>query len=363
MTTSHGPFDTRIFHKECITLAKEGFEVVLIVPHVQNGIFNGVKIKKVPKPKSRPERMTRIVWKEFHLALKENATVYHLHDPELIPAGILLKLFDKKVIYDVHEDYVKQTLSKEYIPKSARKIIALAVKLSENILSRFFDGVVTATDDILKNFSYRNKAVSVRNFPVTARFSETGKKGFDSQGIFTLIYAGGLSEIRGITHVVRSLELVDHKKNTKLLLCGEFYPSGYEAKVKSLSGFKKVEYLGFVNIKMIPDLLSRANAGIVCFMPEPNHINAMPNKLFEYMTVGLPVIASDFPLWKEIVEGNRCGICADPSEPKEIAKAIEYLIEHPNEANQMGENGRKAVLEKYNWESESKKLIEFYAHL
>jgi len=81
------------------------------------------------------------------------------------------------------------------------------------------------------------------------------------------------------------------------------------------------------------------------------------------MGVGLPVIVSDFPELKKIVEGNRCGICVNPLEPKEIAKAVEYLIEHPEEAKEMGENGRKAVLEKYNWENESKKLLKVYETL
>ena len=92
----------------------------------------------------------------------------------------------------------------------------------------------------------------------------------------------------------------------------------------------------------------------------PNHVNALPNKMFEYMSAGLPVIASNFPLWKEIVEGNKCGLTVNPLSPKEIAEAIRYLLAHPEEARKMGENGRKAVLEKYNWDNESRKLMVFY---
>jgi len=106
--------------------------------------------------------------------------------------------------------------------------------------------------------------------------------------------------------------------------------------------------------------LDKLRVGLVLFYPEPNQINSQPNKLFEYMSAEIPIVASNFPLWKEIVEGNQCGICVDPLNPEEIARAIEYLITHPDEAQRMGENGRKAVIEKYNWESESKKLIELY---
>ncbi len=97
--------------------------------------------------------------------------------------------------------------------------------------------------------------------------------------------------------------------------------------------------------------------------PEPNYIESFPTKLLEYMAAGLPVIASNFPLWKEIIEGNNCGLTVNPLNPREIAKAVEYLLEQSDEARKMGENGRKAVVEKYNWETESRKLIAVYEDL
>ena len=111
--------------------------------------------------------------------------------------------------------------------------------------------------------------------------------------------------------------------------------------------------------------LKSVDAGFILLKPNPNNIAAASrnNKLYEYMAAGLPVIASDFPLWKKIIEKNYCGICIDPSNPEKIAKAIEYLIKHPDEAKKMGGNGKKAVLEKYNWENESKKLLKVYKNL
>jgi len=97
--------------------------------------------------------------------------------------------------------------------------------------------------------------------------------------------------------------------------------------------------------------------------PTTNYFESLPVKMFEYMSAGIPVIASNFPLWKEIVEGNKCGICIDPQSPEEIAKAVEYLLNNPEIAKQMGENGRKVVEEKYNWENEGKKLLEVYSIL
>lgn len=363
ITTVHPVFDVRIFHKECKTLVKAGYEVFLIAQHDREEIIDEVHIVPLPKVKSRLKRMLLLPIKALSTALKIKADVYHFHDPELIPIGVLLKLLKrKKVIYDVHEDYSKQILSKYYISKIIRKGIANIIKAVEHISSVFFDGIITATDDILRNFTYHKRAISVKNFAIIANFSNI-RKVDENKDVFSLIYVGGLTEARGIIQMIQALEFINSNKQIKLILCGKFEPHDLEVKVRSLKEFEKVEYLGWVESREVPALLSKANVGMVCFSPEPNHINAMPNKLFEYAIAGLPVIASNFPLWRDIVEGNKCGICVDPLKPEEIAQAIEYLIEHPDDAKKMGENGRKAVLGKYNWEKESKKFLKFYEEM
>ncbi len=368
LTVVHSSFDVRIFHKEAKSLAKAGYDVVIIAQNNKEETVEGIKIIPLiiplPKPKNRLERMFLLTLRCLIKALKQNANVYHLHDPELLPVGMLLKLITKaKVVYDVHEDYAKQILSKPYLPKFARKPVAWAIYILEILVPRVFDGVITATDDILTNFLNHKRAMTVKNFPVLSDFAKTGKNIRHSGDMFNLIYVGGITEIRGITQVIQALEFINSQKRVKLILYGKFYPQGYEKQIKSLKGFEKVEYPGWIRPHEIPEKMAQADVGIVCFLPEPNHINALPNKLFEYMVCGLPVIASNFPLWKEIVEGNGCGVCVNPLNPEEIAQAVEYLIDHPDEAKQMGENSRKAVKERYNWELMEGQLIKFYKDL
>ena len=149
------------------------------------------------------------------------------------------------------------------------------------------------------------------------------------------------------------------KTKYRLLLAGDFEP-GLEGQLKRLFGWRHVDALGFVDREGVRATMARSMAGMVLFHPEPNHIDAQPNKMFEYMSAGIPVIASNFPLWKEIVEGAECGICVDPLNLKEIAGAIQFIVEHPAEAKQMGKNGRRAVEERYNWGREEKKLLGSY---
>lgn len=360
LTSVHPPFDTRIFHKQSKSLVRADYDVTLIAQHDKNEVVDGVKIVALPKPRNRFERMCLTTWRVFMRALKMKADVYHFHDPELTPVGLLLKLLTKgKVIYDVHEDYGKAILSKYYLPKYTRNVVAVSAGLMERLAAMFLDAVIAATDDILKQFSHHKRAVAVYNFPILPGF--TVREGStDNDTAFRLIYAGGLTEERGISEIVQAMEYLDSSRNVKLVLYGKFVPEIYEEKVRRLKGFGRVEYLGWVSPEQLWLRMTEASSGIVCFHPYPNHISSMPNKIFEYMAAGLPAIASNFPLWKEIVEGNNCGLTVNPLNSKEIAGAVEYLIDHPAEARKMGENGRKAVLEKYNWETESKKLLKLY---
>ncbi len=110
-------------------------------------------------------------------------------------------------------------------------------------------------------------------------------------------------------------------------------------------------------------ILAKSKAGIVTFYPLPNHIDAQPNKMFEYMAAGIAVICSDFPYWKEIIEDNNCGICVNPLDENEISNAINKLMSDSDLAKHMGENGKKLVTQKYNWDIEEKKLIQLYKEL
>lgn len=367
LTSVHPPFDTRIFHKQAKTLAKAGYDITLIAQHDRDKVVDRVKVVTLPMPCNRFQRIFGLTWRAFRKALHQKADVYHFHDPEMLPAGVLLRLFSgKRVIYDVHEDYSQAIRTKPWLPPFLRGLIAVTFDSVERLLTRFLDGVITATDEISRRFSER-KIVVIKNYPIL-----TSKKSLCSnpeipQGAnrndFTLIYVGGLAEIRGIYEMVKALEFIDEKYRVRLKLLGKFTEQDFAERVKSLTGFAKVAFLGWVPHEEVYHHLQTADVGLVCLHPEIRYQVALPVKLFEYMVAGLPVIASNFPLWKEIVEGNKCGLTVDPLNPREIAQAIEYLLEHPELRRKMGENGRRAVLEKYNWENESQKLLKIYEEL
>ena len=178
-----------------------------------------------------------------------------------------------------------------------------------------------------------------------------------------IAYVGGITAIRGIREMVEAIELLPRTSSVKLVLVGDFKPKELEKDVNLLPGWNRVDFKGIQSRKEVARLLAMSRIGLVLFHPVPNHINAQPNKLFEYMSAGIPVIASDFPLWREIVGGAQCGLLVDPMNPEQIAEAIQWMLGHPDEAEAMGKRGLTAVQSHFNWESESKKLLDIYSEL
>jgi glycosyltransferase involved in cell wall biosynthesis len=300
--------------------------------------------------------MTRTVNAVYKAGRAINADIYHLHDPELLPIGLLLKLQGKRVIYDAHEDVPRQILSKHWICPSLRRTVARSFEAFEDFVSRRLDVVITATSHIRDRFARIGcKAVDVNNYPKLEEFASLDVTLLDKKK--AVCYVGGISDIRGIREMVASIAITE---GAQLFLAGKFETDALLREVSGMSGWDKVHYYSVVDRKSVCEILGMSLAGLVVLHPTENYVDSLPIKMFEYMSARIPVIGSNFPLWKEIIERNGCGICVDPLNTKEIAAAVQWIIDHPEKAKIMGENGRRAVEDHYNWESESKKLLAVY---
>lgn len=357
LTSAHPRGDTRIFIKQCRSLAKAGFSVSLVVADGKgHEILDGVQVFDVGHLPGRLERMLTTTRRVFRQAVELDADLYHLHDPELLPVGLKLKRIGKRVIFDAHEDVPKQLLGKPYLGPVRLRILAGAFSLYERYTCSKFDGLVAATPYIRDKFLTINSCtVDINNFPVLGEL-DAAIPWHSKQD--EVCYIGGIAAIRGINEVIVAMSQLPSK--VRLNLAGRFSEVAVELAIKKMPGWQRVNELGFVDRLGVRKVLGRSVAGLVTLRPVINYLDALPVKMFEYMAAGIPPIASNFPLWREIVEGNDCGLCVDPLDPAAIARAIDYLVTHPDEARRMGENGRRAVIEKYNWSIEEVKLLSFY---
>ena len=365
MTSVHVPFDPRIFHKECRSLARAGFDVTVIGTNWQEGERDRVQIKSIQGDSSRLGRMTRTVWRVFREARKQRADIYHFHDPELIPIGLLLRAGGKDVIYDIHEDNPKEILSKRYLPGWSRAAVSWVIARLENVASGRFSALVVVTPSIAKRFQKLNRrTIIVHNYPYVRELLQEGNEiPWDSRRQ-SVAYVGGLTLQRAIREMVHAMALLPDSLPAILEFAGpEIKGDANFAELRQHPGWRRVRHHGFIDQKSTFQILQEVRAGLVLYHPEPNQIESMPQKIFEYMGAGIPVIASDFPLWRRIIGDAGCGFFVDPLKPVEIAKAIEYVLTHPREAEEMGRRGQAAVLKQFNWDSEAEKLLQLYRAL
>lgn len=356
----HKTNDIRVFMKECTTLAAAGYQTVLIACH--SGVDGGgVVVRNVPEEGGRLGRILLRAFRVYRMALAERADVYHFHDPELLPYGLLLKLRTRaKVVYDSHECYPEDLLNKEWLPKWLRHPLAKLFERFEDFVSRRLDAVVAATPHIARRFQGIAKHVAtVNNYPRAEEFSGSDRTGGAKRD--GICYVGAISFIRGVIPFLDALDAVPDE--VKIYIAGTFANLDVELAATGHKNWGRVIFYGQVDRQTIREIYGKSFAGIVNFLPAPNHEYSQPNKLFEYMAAGIPVVASNFRLWQDMILPTNCGFVVDPASPKEIAEAINSLASNPRRVSDMAENGKKAIKSRFSWDYEAHELLKLYSEI
>lgn len=332
---------------------------------VQDGLGDevdpaGFRVVDTGRRLSRLRRMSLGGWRMTLAVIGARPKIAHFHDPELLPWALMLRLCGIKVVYDVHEDYPEAVAQNYRLPQWARKALPQVVRAVEWVGGRLLSAIVAVTPQIASRFP-PSKTVMVRNWPKIDEFHTPSNRPMGERPK-EFAYIGTITLNRNILGMLDAFELV---KDTGAVfrLAGDFTVAGDKVQATAHPGWDRVRFDGWVSRDGVADILCSARAGLVVLQPVERFKLAYPIKLFEYMAAGLPVIASDFPLWREIVEDAACGLLVNPLDPKEIAAAIRWIIENPDEAQAMGARGREAVLEKYNWAEEADELVRLYERL
>lgn len=361
ISTVHKWNDIRIFQKQCTSLSKAGFEVHLIVP-CRSPIpkHENVQIHCLRTPKNRLDRIFRLTKEAFQRATEVDAQVYHIHDPELLPTALKLKQSGKKVIYDAHENTPATIYDKEWIPfKVFRGIVSNFFTAYENFVAGKLDAVISVAEPLLERFE-NNRKVLIRNLPILSKFEGTELSKTLEAAVPGVIYAGGLTSIRNIITIVDALALSN--KCEYLHLFGEWESEAYFDECKKSQGWSKVCYWGFKESSEVYTFMKeKGQIGLVLFDGGvKNHQIALPNKAFEYMAAGLPIIMSDIPYWRQNFAD--IAVFVDPRNAEEIAHTMDELYKQPERLHSLSRKGLDKI-KSLNWDAESHNLNKLYNEL
>jgi glycosyltransferase involved in cell wall biosynthesis len=363
-TSGHLAKDVRIFQRECTALVEEGYNVTLIVRHPVDECVNGIEIKGVkPVHPSRLQRLMLIPLSILIAAIKTEANIYHFHDTTLIPIGLVLSLMGRKVVYDIHENFPLQVLGANWIPKLFRKVLSTFFEFIELSAAKYFSAVVCAEENIAERFrNYSKEIVVLRNYPLVSDFFVKGKQREVAIPPY-IVNFGGLAPGRVAKEIVTAIGMLSSTIDFRVLIGGGVDSAEYQNEISQLFGWKRVRYLGKIYRNEMIEIMSKATAALVLYSTNPNNFDLRSNRFYESLAAGLPVITSNFPKWQEVVEKNNIGICVDPSNPKQIATAIEFFLYNPELAKKMGEEANNIAVAQYDWNSEKHNLLKLYQNI
>jgi glycosyltransferase involved in cell wall biosynthesis len=362
LTSVHPTFDVRIFRKQCRSLAAAGYEVVLVLQHDRDELVDGVRIRAVPPARNRFERMTRTARAVVRIAASEKPQIYHLHDPELLLWTLPLRLRGARVVFDMHEDLPKATLSKIWLPPWLRRGLSWLTRIGERALLTGMP-VVFAETSYQWDRPWVKRSATVLNMALVNELLSIEAAKHDE---FTACYSGTVTPDGGALNMLEAMRILGDRGRRLAFECIGPLPRECATEVRERA--KRVNLPVRINGHRVISgeawrMTARCHVGLAVLRGIPNNYAIQPTKLFEYMALGMPVVASNYPTYRAVIEGASCGLCVDPDAPDQLANALEWLMDHPAEAAEMGRRGREAVIREFNWEREADKLLRLYKEL
>lgn len=357
VTTAHAWGDGRVCERELAACLEWEVDTHLFMPLGQIPERQGwsassrLTLHPLPVPRGRAGRFRLAlgVWREL---LRQGPwRLVQFHDPELIPAVALLGILcpGTYTLFDIHEDLTLQMASKGYLAPwlrpPASRLTALMLLLARDL----FTGFAPATEAIAQAWPAAQTRV-LHNYP-KALFSRV-RRPIDP---LRVLYVGGLSRNRGTLTALEAVRAARRQLPLRLELVGWVMEPEIEVAIQKAVAEGWCRHIPWLRPEALAEHAAGAGIGLVPLLPRPNYLQSLPTKLFEYMALGIPVLASDFPLWRELVVESGAGRVAPP-QPGPLAEALVAMSGDPAALAGHAERGRSAYGQRYRWEVEQRQL-------
>jgi glycosyltransferase involved in cell wall biosynthesis len=353
--------DARVFKRQCLSLKKAGYDVsILTCDGEPDEQLEGIQIFACKYKWPRWKTLLFAKYQFVQKALEIDADVYQLHSPELLSLGVKLKKLGKKVVYDAHEDLSAHILEKEWLPKLTRGLISFVITKYMDFVYRRIDEIISPHSHVVSVINEKmGKGILVANFPLIKPLDYNDIVPVEQRDL-VLCYSG---TVYSYSNQEATLSAMSYITNCVYEVAG-YIEDQHKYALRQMSANKKVIFHDRLNQDALRKLYLRSLIGVVVYDYKLNLGYKLgsygTNKLFEYMEAGLPIICTDYTLWKEIVDEYKCGIYVQPGNVESLVSAINTINSNRSLAKEMGINSRKAAEERFNWDSENKKYLSVF---
>ncbi|HEY7777731.1 MAG TPA: glycosyltransferase [Nitrososphaeraceae archaeon] len=268
-----------------------------------------------------------------------------------MPCYLYKVVFRKKLIFDVLDRFAMP-----YVPKNRNVLFRMyssTVRSLEETFAKNSDALLGVSDKIFLTFRKKpERCITIMNC-CTDRMINKSRSETNN---FKLLFTSHIRPARGLELLTN---IVTELKGTELIIAGRMRDRHLLDKI---TGIPNIKYLGLLDPDQLLDLELSSDVLVALYDSklQPIHNYGMANKILEAMMCGLPVITN---IAHEIVNETGCGIIVDYDNEEQIKKAIVSFRDNPGLRKRLGENARKAFLQKYNWPNMEEKIFKIYEEL
>lgn len=352
--------DVRVSHKYAWTLRQHGWKVTLLVADAPEPRYLDMRVLKARAPFGSILRPILNLPTLLRQALALRADLYLACNPDALAIGIALAALRQRVVYDSAEDFSIRPHIHSTVPRPLAAMVARTLEGGERLLGRLAVASCVTQEQIRGR---RARCLLLENAPLTdgpiiSEADRVFRTIHRPECDLCLVYAGLVTELRGLRRMLDLVNRLNRHLHTRLLLVGRFCPPGLIGVAERHPAWRFVDYQGQVSHATSLAWIRSADLGLALLDPVADYPTSSITKLYEYMQYGTPFIASDFPAWRASIDDACAGLFVDPADLDAVVAKVLALVKNPTRLAIMRQTGEEYIREHFNWRKVSQPFLE-----